>query len=187
MSVQARYQQPVSSWYRALAGLLFVLCSLVIADTAWAIFQRQVLRGVFHTLMATASAGLILSVCGPIVLSGHPPGFWLRFENRFAATNEPDAPFWRRRAPRPPRWLWRLSVIVLGCLALGYASIGTVGLSDRLDSPRALVFLGVMWCLALGAVGALIMGWRADPYGDQLEILINAQKERVRRESNAAR
>jgi hypothetical protein len=95
-------------------------------------------------------------------LTGHPPQWWSRFE--IPASNAPGSPFWRRSWPRrPPRWLQRASLAALACIAVGNAIITTVGVSDVAHTPKALVILALVWCLALGVLGAIILWWRAVP------------------------
>jgi hypothetical protein len=164
MNVQLPYQRPVSLWSRALAGLLMALLAWVTVELAWSVVRGWILPWpLVKTLLFLAIAGPALVLCGFIVLTGHPPQWWSRLEALGAASNAPGSPFWKKSWPRRPRWLQRAGLAVLACGSIGYAIITTVGMSDISYTPKALVTLAIVWCLALGVVGAIILWWRAVP------------------------
>jgi len=164
MNAQSTYKRPISLWVRALAGLLTALFAWVTLELAWAIAHgRHLPWPLVGVLLFFVIAGFALALCGPVVLSGRPPQWWSRLEARSTASNAHGSPFWRRSWPRRPRWLLRASLAALACVAVGNAIITTVGVSDVAHTPKALVTLALVWCLALAVLGVLILWWRAVP------------------------
>lgn len=164
MNAQPSCKRPVSGWSRILAAALFAIGLGVITEFAWDAVREQRLPSIYATVRWLVSAAFSLGVCGTVAFTGQPPRFWTRFEARYAASNAADAPFWRRSAPRPPRWLWHLSLVLLGGLTIVNAFIFTIGQSDRLGSRPVITMLVVVWCLTFGVVGFLISCWRKDAY-----------------------
>jgi hypothetical protein len=156
------YKRPISGWSRVLAGLLGALCLLGITLFVRAVSYNQAPRLGYHEILGIVCAGLFLVVCIPIALTGYPPRFWTRFEARLTTPATSRAPFWLRRRASPPRWAWRMGILLWICLALGLATILTIALSDLLDSRRNVVIVAVYWCVTLAVVGVLIKWWCAD-------------------------
>ena len=161
MNARSPYNRPVSRWSRTLAGLLSALIMLETTELAWEMLRGGTLPWpFFQTLMFMTIAGLALALCGSVALTGRPPRFWTRIEVHSAARNDPGAPFWRRSWQRRSRRLQRAGLVVLGSAAVGYAILTTVGASARSHASRKLQLLVLVWCLALGVVGAVIAWWR---------------------------
>lgn len=164
MNAQSPFRRPVSPLSRALAGLLTALMAWLTLELPWAVAHGPHLPWpLAGVLLFFVIAGFALALCGPVVLTGRRPQWWSRLEARSIASNVPCSPFWRRSWPRRPRWLLRASLAALACVAVGNAIITTVGVSDVPHTPKAFVTLALVWCLALGVLGVLILWWRAVP------------------------
>jgi hypothetical protein len=163
MSDHPAYEREISGWSRVLAGLLGGLCLLGIALFVRAVSHNQARQPGYREVIGIVGAGLFLSICIPIAITGSPPRFWTQFEARLTAPTTSRAPFWLRRGASRPRWAWRTGLAIWILLALGQATILTIGLSDLLDSRRTVVILAVYWCVTLAVVGVLIKWWRAQP------------------------